>query len=40
MKEIDAVQGNYVILASDNWWIYDNNIWRPMTVEEQLLISE
>jgi hypothetical protein len=32
-------QGDFVILNSDFWIIFDQGFWRPMTVDEQLLAS-
>ena len=40
MKPIEAKEGDYIILMSDDWRIFENGTWRPMTVEEQLEASK
>jgi hypothetical protein len=32
--------GDYIIVASDDWRIWDGKGWRQMTVEEQIEISK
>ena len=32
-------EGDMIQLASDNWQVYENGIWRRVTVEEQLKFS-
>jgi len=39
MKQVKAKQDDFVILESDNWWIFDDHIWRKMTAEEQIAAS-
>lgn len=40
MKYITPEEGNIIILASDDWRIFEDGMWRPMTVEEQLEASK
>jgi hypothetical protein len=40
MNQLIPNQGDYVILTSDDWRIFDNDQWRAMTVEEQMEASK
>lgn len=39
MKQIEPKEGDYIILESDDWRIFENGVWRKMTEEEQLEAS-
>jgi hypothetical protein len=39
MVQIVPKEGSYIVLASDDWRIFENGSWRPMTTEEQLEAS-
>lgn len=39
MKQIEPKEFDFVILSSDDWRIFENGVWRSMTVEEQLKAS-
>lgn len=32
-------QGDVVIIKSDEWYVYEGEMWREMTVEEQIEAS-
>ena len=40
MTQIKPEQGDYIILASDDWRIFDTGLWRQMTAEEQIEASK
>lgn len=39
MKPIKPNVDDYVILASDDWYVWTGEAWRPMTAEEQIEAS-
>lgn len=38
-NQISPRQSDFVILASDDWRVYDNGSWREMNCEEQIRAS-
>jgi hypothetical protein len=40
MKLIYPKEGDMIQLASDDWRVFENSVWRSVTVEEQLKYTD
>jgi len=36
MEKLKCSQGDYIILTSEDWRVFDKDRWRPMTTQEQI----